>query len=169
MGERKLVRDLMSIGVFTCSPDTPVPDLARALLQKNLEAAVVLDTEGHAIGVVSQDDLIRVYSQDDCRQLTAEGVMSEGVPQVPPDIPLATAAQIMRDRGIRVLFMMHHADGISYPAAVLSYYNLLRHIAAQDDEDLSDLGIKAARENPVDTFIQKRDAARRRAGLSNQE
>ncbi len=169
MGERKLVRDLMSVGVFTCSPETPITDLTSVLLEKHLEGAVVLDHEGHAVGVVSWDDLIRIYSRDDSRELTAESVMSEGVPEVPPDIPLTTAAQIMQDRGVRMLFMMHNADGITYPAAVLSYRNLLRHLASQDDEELSDLGIKAARQNPIETFKQKRDAARRRAGLSNQE
>ena len=39
----QLVRDLMTVGVPTCSPDTPLVDLARLILQKDLEAVVVLD------------------------------------------------------------------------------------------------------------------------------
>ncbi len=163
MTEQLLVRDLMTVGVKTCGPQTPIVDLARLILQENLEAVVVLDTEGHALGVVTQDDLVRAYGQPDCCDLTAESVMRDGVPQVPPDIPLAAAAQIMRDRGQRVVFLMHHAGGISYPAGVLSYTHLLRHLAARDTDEISDLGIKAARQSPIDTFIQKRDAARRRA------
>jgi CBS domain-containing protein len=163
MSERTLVRDLMSVGVATCAPDTPIIDLARLVLDKGLEAVVVLDPEGHAIGVVGQDDLARAYSQENRHQLTAEDVMSEGVPQVPADIPLVTAAQIMRDQGVRVLFLMHHAGGITYPAAMLTYTHLLRHLAARDDGDLADLGIKASRQPPLDTFIKKRDAARRQS------
>ncbi|OGO37085.1 MAG: hypothetical protein A2W35_02790 [Chloroflexi bacterium RBG_16_57_11] len=44
----ELVRDLMTVGVATCSPDTPIDDIARLLLDKGLEAVVVLDpVDGH--------------------------------------------------------------------------------------------------------------------------
>jgi CBS domain-containing protein len=157
---RKLVRDLMTVGVPTCPPHAPVPELAQLLLDKNLEGIVVLDTEGHGIGVVTRDDLVRAYTHENVRTLTAEDVMSEGVPQVPPDIPLVAAAQLMRDRGWRVVFLMHNAGGIVYPAAMLSYTHLLRHLAAQSDEDLSDLGIAAARQAPLEAFRQKQRASR---------
>ena len=56
--ERKLVRDLMTVGVPTCPPHTPIVDLTRLMLEKNWEAVVVLDgEEGHALGVVSQDEI----------------------------------------------------------------------------------------------------------------
>jgi hypothetical protein len=65
---------------------------------------------------------------------------------------------------VRIVFMMHHAGGIEYPAAMLSYTHLLRHLAAKDGADLADLGIEAARESPLETFIRRRNEARRRAG-----
>ncbi len=169
MAERLLVRDLMSVGVATCSPDTPIQDIARLLLDKGLEAVVVLDHEGFAVGVVSQDELVRAYTREDCRGLTAEAIMHEGVPQVPPDIPLSAAAQLMQDQDVRVVFLMHNANGIIYPAAALSYRHLLRHLAANSDDELNDLGIAAARKPPLERFIEKRDAARRRSRSSNQE
>ena len=95
MAERRLVRDLMTVGVATCGPDASLTDIARLLLDKNLEAVVVLNAEGHATGIVSQDEVVKAYSRDDCRQLTAEEVMRDDVPQIPPDIPLAAAAQII--------------------------------------------------------------------------
>lgn len=161
-----LVRDLMSIGVLTCSPDTPVMDLARVLLEKELEGAVVLDEQGHAIGIVCRDDLVRAYSAGDYEDLAVERLMRDGVPQIPPDIPLAAAAQIMQDRGVRIMFMMHHAGGIEYPAAMLSYKNILRHMAMNDDDDLGDLGVEAERELPLETYLKRRDKARQQAGLS---
>ncbi len=159
-----LVRDLMSVGVLTCSTDTRIVELTRVLLEKELEGAVVLDDQGHAVGVVSKDDLVRAYAGGDYESLVAEEVMQDGVPQIPPDIPLAVAAQIMQDKGVRNLFMMHHAGGIEYPAAMLSYDHFLRHLAAEHAADLSDLGIKAARESPLETFIKRRDEARSRSG-----
>ena len=174
----RLVRDLMSVGVPTCSLETPVVELTRLLLEKDFEAIVVLDKQGHAQGVVSRHDLVRVYAQDkatasqtDARNpyesLTAGEAMQDGVPQVPPDIPLTAAAQIMQDQGVRVLYMMHHAGGIAYPAAMLSYKHLLRHLAMENQADLNDLGIKAEREAPLETFIRRRDAARQRADKSD--
>jgi CBS domain-containing protein len=163
MAERLYVRDLMAVGVATCPPETPIVDVARLLLEKHLEGIVVLDAEGHAVGSISQDELVQAYARDDCRSLTAEDVMRDSVQQIPPDVPLTVAAQIMRDRGVRVVFLMHHAGGIQYPAASLSYTHLLRHLAARSNEELQDLGVAAARKTPLESFIEKRDAARRRA------
>lgn len=156
-----LVRDLMTVGVLTCTPQTTVSELAKLLLDHDLDEMVVLD-DGKALGVVGQDDLIKAFSAEDCKTLTAIEIMREGVPQVPPDIPLTAAAQIMRDLGIRTIFLMHHAAGIEYPAAALSYKHYLRLLAADDVDELRDLGIKAERKPPLEIFIQKRDRSRQK-------
>lgn len=157
----ELVRDLMTVGVATCLPETPVVDLARLFLEKEIEEIVVQE-EGNALGVVGQDELVRAYAEGKYKTLKAEEIMREGVPQVPPDIPLAAAAQVMLDRGGRALFLMHHAAGIEYPAAVVTYRHFLRHMAAKDVNELRDLGILADRQKPLDSFIQRRNAARKR-------
>ncbi len=162
--ERKLVRDLMTVGVPTCPPDTLVVDLTRLLLEKNWEAVVVLDgEEGHALGVVGQDELVKAYEREDARTLTAEQIMREGVPQIPPDVPLTVAAQMMLDQNVRAFFLMHHAGGVVYPAGMITYRHILRHLAAQSDDELKDMGIAAARKAPLEQFIEKREAARKAA------
>jgi CBS domain-containing protein len=110
--------------------------------------------------MISQDELVAAYPRDEIHDLKAVDVMREDIPQVPADIPLKVAAQIMRDQGVRVMFLTHHAAGITYPAAVISYRHLVRHLAAAENEDLGDLGIKAKREAPLDSFIKRRDKAR---------
>ncbi len=162
----QLVRDLMSVGVATCPPDTLISDIARLLVEKDLEAMVVLDpVDGNALGMVSQDDLVRAYTREEAQTLRAEDIMRDKVPQVPPDIPLTVAAQIMQDHRVRTLFIMHHAAGIEYPAAFISYRHLMRHLAVKEGEDLRDLGIQADRKSPLDVFFQRREEARKRAGL----
>lgn len=158
---RNLVRDLMTVGVVTCSPDTPLQQLARTMLDKDLEGVVVLDAEGHGIGVVTQDEVVQGYGHPRAETLTAQDVMREGVPELPPDIPLTAAAALMQDMGLRVTFMMHNSNGIIYPAGMLSYRHILRHFAAQSDDELLDLGRDAQREAPHESFIRKRDAAKR--------
>lgn len=120
MSERLLVRDLMTIGVKTCPTDTPI----RGIVHMLLEGVMVLDEEGHGVGVVTQDELVQAYARHD-------------VPQIPPDIPLKAAAQLMQDMGVRVFFLMHHRDGIHYPAA------------AREDSELSDLGYASERLIPA--------------------
>lgn len=158
----QLVRDLMTVGVPTCKRDSPVSDIARFLLEQDVEAMCVLDDEGHGIGVISQQDLIRAYGRDDFESLTTEDVMSEGVPELHADVPLKVAAQMMQDQGTRIAYMLHNAAGITYPAAYISYRQLLRHMAANNEEELKDLGAAAQRKSPIAQFIERRDQARHR-------
>ena len=164
-----LVRDLMTVGVVTCPPQTPLTEVAQILLEKDLEGLVVLGDDGQALGIVTRNDLVYGYGHPKAGSLKAEDVMQEGIPEIPPDIPLAAAAQLMQDMGLRIVFLMHNAAGVIYPAAMLSYKHILRHLAAESDEDLHDLGIEARREAPLDMFRRKRDAARRQNQLPNQE
>jgi CBS domain-containing protein len=154
-----LVRDLMTVGVVTCNPQTTVPELARMLLDHDLDEVIVLD-EGKALGVVGQDELIAVFSQENNRNLTALEVMREGVLQVPPEIPLNAAAQLMRDQGVRTFFLMHNAAGIEYPAAAISYKHFLRLLAAESGAEVNDLGIYADRTAPLEDFFKRRAASR---------
>lgn len=157
-----LVRDLMTVGVVTCNPQTTVPELAQMLLDHDLDEVIVLD-EGKALGVVGQDDLVAAFSRSsEYQHLTALDVMREGVLQVPPEIPLVAAAQLMRDQGVRTFFLMHHAAGIEYPAAAISYKHFLRLLMAEDQTDLNDLGIRAERTAPLDKFIQHRENQKKR-------
>ena len=39
---RTLVRDLMLVGVSTCPPETPVTDVARLMLEKNLDTLIII-------------------------------------------------------------------------------------------------------------------------------
>ncbi|MCB9135923.1 MAG: CBS domain-containing protein [Anaerolineales bacterium] len=158
-----LVRDLMSVGVPTCPVDTPVTALVKKMLEKDWEAVVVLESEqGHAVGMVSQADILQAYTREDYTHLTAEDVMGEALPIVPPDIPITAAAQLMLDQGTRVVYITHHAGGVKYPAAWLTLKHLLRYLSG---DDLSDLGIRATREKPLDVFLRRREEARARASF----
>ncbi len=152
----------MTVGVPTCAPDTLLSDLARLSLEKGFEAFVVME-DGHALGVVGEREMAAGSTSEEVDTLLAEQVMHEGVPQVPPDIPLSAAALLMGDLGVQTLFLMHHAGGIEYPAAYISYRHFVRLLAAESDDDLSDLGIYADRQPPLEEYIQRRDDARRRA------
>jgi predicted transcriptional regulator len=160
-----LVRDLMTVGVPTCKTSTLIVDIARFLVEQNVEEMVVLGEEGEGVGIVGYEELVSAYGRENVRSLTAEEVMREGVPELPADIALTVAAQMMKDKGIRVAYMMHNSAGIIYPAAMISYKHILRHLAAKNESELKDLGLAAERKSPIEIFIERRDEARRKAGL----
>ncbi len=108
-----LVRDVMTIGVPVCRDSEPCAAVASRLAPGS--PVVVLDEDGVACGWLS-------YAQ-----LAGEGaarpageVMDEDIPTVPPDIPAEAAAQLMRDRGVGHLFLMHSWPGEPRPSAVIS-------------------------------------------------
>jgi CBS domain-containing protein len=170
--DTKLVRDLMTVGVPTCKSTTPVVEIARFLIDNNTEEMVVLGEEGEGVGVCGYNELVNAYiipfgdEREDVRGLTAEDIMSEGVPELPSDITLKLAAQLMKDKGIRVAYMNHNSAGIIYPAASISFKHLVRHLAAKDESELKDLGFNAERKSPLEVFIERRDEARKQAGLT---
>ena len=160
-----LVRDLMTVGVPTCKTSSSIVEIARFLVEQNVEEMVVLGSEGEGVGIVGYEELIGVYGKEDTKSLTAEDVMREGVPELPADIPLTAAAQMMKDKRIRVAYMTHNSAGIIYPAAMISYKHIVRHLAAKDESELKDLGLTAERRSPVEQFMERRDEARKRAGI----
>jgi len=162
----ELVRDLMKVGVPTCKTTTPVVEIARFLIENSIEEMVVLGDEGEGVGVCGYKELVSAYERENVRELTAEEVMTEGVPELPSDIPLTLAAQLLRDKDIRVAYMNHNSAGIIYPAASISYRHLVRHLAAENETELKDLGINAERKSPLEQFIERRDEARKQAGLT---
>jgi len=156
----------MTVGVPTCKINTPAVEVARFLIENNVEEMVVLGEEGEGVGVCGYKELVNAYDRENIRELTAEDIMSEGVPELPSDIPLKLAAQLMRDKDIRVAYMNHNSAGIIYPAASISYRHLVRYLAAKDESELKDLGINAERKSPLEVFIERRDEARKQAGLA---
>jgi len=167
MTAMNLVRDLMTVGVPTCKTSTPIVEIARFLVENNvIEEMVVLGEEGQGVGTCGYKELVSAYNCEDVHELTAEDIMSEGIPELPSDITLKLAAQLMRDKNIRVAYMNHNSAGIIYPAALISYKHLVRHLAARDGAELKDLGIYAERKSPLEQFIERREEARKQAGLA---
>ncbi|MBN2045491.1 MAG: CBS domain-containing protein [Anaerolineales bacterium] len=156
-----LVRELMTVGVVTCAEHTSIRTIAQAILEKDVEAVVVLAEDGHALGIVGQDELVKAYASGSYDHLTAHEIMSDGIPQVPPDIPINIAAQLMQDKNIRIFYLTHHAGGIEYPAAVISYKHFLRHLQTESIEKPEDLGIDAARKSPIEIFQERLEEKRK--------
>ena len=113
-----LVRDVMTIGVPVCRDSETCGAVAARLRNQTPGAsgvAVVLDEDGMACGWLTR---LTLESADAARPVGE--VMDEDIPTVLPDIPAEAAAQLMRDRGVEYLFLMHDWPGEPRPSAVIS-------------------------------------------------
>ena len=57
----------MTIGVPTCKLDAPVADIARFLIDNNVEEMVVLGDKGEGVGVVGYEELVSAYHRENIR------------------------------------------------------------------------------------------------------
>jgi CBS domain-containing protein len=110
-----LVRDIMTIGVPVCRDDETCGAVRTRLANHPVPVVVALDEDGIACGWLTLAQLSQAAAAD-----RVGAVMEEVIPTVPPDIPAAAAAQLMGDRGVDFLFLMHAWPGELRPSAVIS-------------------------------------------------
>jgi CBS domain-containing protein len=58
---------LMTTDLITTTPDTPVREAARHIVETGVKRLPVVDGERHLVGIVSRQDLLRPYLRDDER------------------------------------------------------------------------------------------------------
>jgi predicted transcriptional regulator len=105
----------MKVGVTTCHLATPVRNISKISSENDLEAVIIISPEDeHAIGKITQVNVMSAFSNGSADLLTAMDIMQEEIEQVLPDIPVTTAAQMMLDKQLRIFFIMHHSGGLSY-------------------------------------------------------
>lgn len=96
------VQDVMSTGVLTVSGDTAA-DVAWELMRMSRIHHLVVMTEGHMAGVVSDRDLAGARGAAVRKGLQVADLMTRGVVTVAPDTPIRKAANVMRGRSIGCL------------------------------------------------------------------
>lgn len=130
----KLVRDIMKIGVPTCSLETPLPEVAKIMARENMDAIIVMDEFG-ACGVVSQSDLVHAYPRN-FQLLAAKDVMTDKIISIPPEAAATAASHLMQDEKVHQLFIMHEHPGPSRPSAVVTMRAIIRDMAGLEPERL---------------------------------
>lgn len=164
-------RDLMTTDVVTVKPDTPVADIARLLIERNISAAPVVDDGGRVLGMVSEGDLLvrpeigterpRAWwlslltsSEDEARDYVkthgrrAEHVMTRDVVTVSEDASIGSIARLLEQKRIKRVPVVKDGKLVG----IVSRADILRALAARgaeqaavsaDDRSLRDKVIKA--------------------------
>jgi len=99
------VHQIMTNRPITIGPDEPVTAAAALLRRCNLGAVPVCDASGRLRGMVTDRDIVvRCLALDyDPSSTRVSEIMSRGVTTVPPDMPVAAAAERMARQQIRRL------------------------------------------------------------------
>lgn len=96
----------MSSPVITVRPDTPVKEAARILVDNEISAMPVLDSNGRLVGIVSEADLMRIQTRPYPRSEpppagTVAEVITGTVLTLQWDNEVSAAARTMLEAGIK--------------------------------------------------------------------
>jgi predicted transcriptional regulator len=122
------VGEVMSPGVLTCLPLTPLRDVARMMARHRVHAIVVFGTDDrlHPWGVISDLDLVGAIGTG----ANAGAVAASPVITVTPELMLEHAATLMAENESAHLLVV---SDTGLPVGVISSLDLARALAAEGD------------------------------------
>ena len=96
-----LVRDVMTVGVVTVGPDTPVKEIAQLLVGARVSGLPVSEG-GRIVGIVSESDILPVHEGDPGHPVgTAADVMTRKVVTLVEGMTVTEAARILQRHRIK--------------------------------------------------------------------
>lgn len=96
---------LKRVKLQTIEPETTVHDASRKLVQFNIGALPVCDTEGGLIGIITERDILRATAKEGSGALTLKvaAIMTRQVVTCVDEEDVESAMQVMTERRIRHL------------------------------------------------------------------
>jgi CBS domain-containing protein len=132
-----LVREIMTPSPACCTAATPLPDIAKAMVENDCgEIPIVADGDGSAlIGVVTDRDIVcRVVAQGkNTAELTAESCMSTPVVVVWESTPVEDCARLMEENQIRRVPVV---DGGGCCCGIVSQADIAQHASRRVTAEL---------------------------------
>lgn len=99
------VKEVMTANPACCAPDTPLPEVAKLMVDNDCgEIPVVENKESNIpVGVVTDRDIVcrTVAKNKNPLELTAADCMSTAIVTVTPDTPVEECCRIMQEKQIR--------------------------------------------------------------------
>lgn len=97
------VKDLMSTTVSSVKPDTPIDQIAKQMKQEDIGSLPVCDDNGHAIGIVTDRDIVLRSVSNGNSNVTAKDIMSKNLICAKPDMGAHEVASLFARNQVRRL------------------------------------------------------------------
>jgi CBS domain-containing protein len=118
----------MSRGVFTAPPGATLPELASAMVAREVHAVAVPGDGG--VRAVTAEALVRALSDGDTDALAAD--LAEPLPVLAPTDSVEQAVELMGEQGVTHVVVAE--PGAPAPAGMFSTFNLAATIAGRDPQ-----------------------------------
>lgn len=116
------IGELLSRSVLTIGQTKTLREAARAMVQRRVGSAVIVNEEGHP-AIITERDLLRAFASDgDLDALPVEDYMTPDAITASPSWDVIDAAERMKEGGFRHLIVMNENGTI---AGVLSMRDLV--------------------------------------------
>jgi CBS domain-containing protein len=146
-------QDVMTTKVVAVAPDTPVTEIAKLLVERQISGVPVVSDDRRLLGIVSEGDLIHGLGQEGASRSwwldfftspqtraeeylkshgrLASDVMTREVVSVTPDTPLPEIARLLEERRIKRVPVLQDSELVG----IVSRADLLRGFALQPSPD----------------------------------
>lgn len=116
------IGELLSTSVLTIGPTRTLREAARAMVERRVGSAVILNDDGHP-AIITERDLLRAFAADgDLDALPVEDYVTRDAITASPSWGVIDAAECMKEGGFRHLIVMNETGTI---AGVLSMRDLV--------------------------------------------
>jgi CBS domain-containing protein len=99
------VSEIMAKSPAVCTPDTPIHDVARSMVEHDCGAIPVVESQDtpRPVGVITDRDIVVRLVAEGRNPLDARAAdaMTEGIATVSPDMSLEACAQVMEQNQVR--------------------------------------------------------------------
>lgn len=131
------VQDVMAKSPAICTPETPIPQIARMMVEHDCGAIPVVDSQENPlpIGIITDRDIVvRLVAEERCPlEAVARAAMSDGVATVSPMMSMEEAAEVMERHQVRRVPVVDEAGKV---IGVLSQADVVLNTSAEDAAEL---------------------------------
>jgi CBS domain-containing protein len=133
----KLVRDLMTVDVAVCNPQTELYYVARTMEERDVGAVPVVESTDSMkpIGIVTDRDIVvrALAKNQEALRMRAGDVMSVDLLTIDVEMPLQECVNQMEQRQVRRAIVLDHTGRCT---GIIAQADIARHLAEHESAEL---------------------------------
>ena len=122
----KNASEIMTVKIETIGLEDTAQAAARKMKEKNVSSLVVMDGNDHAVGIVTERDLVTqvCWGEASSNEYIIRHIMSSPVATVDPDSTVETAASLMQQNKVKRLVVVDE----NKTAGIITSSNLIKYL-----------------------------------------